>query len=223
MSAPCRIYPDLPQGLFNSPNNAGPSLVTKKLRRDLSATALFLQEWMRRPGQIGAVAPSSRQLGKAMARWLPENRDDLVVELGPGTGSITAALLEHGLPHGNLLAIEMSQPLSELLRKRFPRIGVVTGDALELDSLVRSHSVAGRRVGAVISSLPLRQFSPEFTRALAGKIRAVLRPGGCWVQFSYHLGNRTQHGSEQFHLRSSNIVWLNLPPARVCVYQKIAA
>jgi phospholipid N-methyltransferase len=184
-------------------------------------------EWLRRPGQIGAIAPSSRQLGNAMARWLPTNPDDLVVELGPGTGAITEALLAHGLHADRLLAIEKSPEMAGALRARFPAIKVVEGDALDLPTLVSAHSGVHsgvpQQVGAVISSLPLRQFSEKFTRALAGKILGLLRPGGWWVQYSYHLGTHRQHGSEQFHLLGSKIVWLNLPPARVCVYQKLAA
>ena len=180
-------------------------------------------EWLRRPGQIGAIAPSSRQLGNAMARWLPSNPDDLVVELGPGTGAITEALLARGLRADRLLAIEKSEEMAGALRTRFPHIKVVEGDAQDLPALVRTHGGGQQQVGAIISSLPLRQFSAEFTRSLAGKIRGLLRPGGCWVQYSYHLGTHRQHGSDQFHLLGSKIVWFNFPPARVCVYQKHAA
>jgi len=197
--------------------------VSKPPRHPLSASALFIREWLRRPHQIGAIAPSSRHLGNAMARWLPADRDDLVVELGPGTGAITEALLAHGLDASRLVAIEKSPELVAVLRERFPAIGIITGDAREMRALLREHGRGEHRVGAVMSSLPLRQFKEEFTRGLAAAIRGLLRPGGCWVQYSYHLGNSGQHGSEHFHLRCSDIVWRNLPPARVSVYQKLAA
>jgi phosphatidylethanolamine/phosphatidyl-N-methylethanolamine N-methyltransferase len=112
--------------------------------------------------------------------------------------------------------------MAALLEKRFPQIQIVRGDAQEMARLLHPHTAAGRRVGTVVSSLPLRQFSPEFTRELADKILAHLRPGGRWVQYSYHLGTGRQRGTERFHLSVSDIVWLNLPPARVSVYQKLA-
>ncbi len=157
-----------------------------------------------------------------MAEWLSPDPDDLVVELGPGTGAITKSLLARGVRPDRLVAIEMSPDMAALLEKRFPQIQIVRGDAQEMARLLRPHTAAGGRVGTVISSLPLRQFSPEFTRELAGKILAHLRPGGRWVQYSYHLGSGRQRGTEQFHLRGSDVVWLNFPPARVNVYQKLA-
>ncbi len=200
-----------------------PLPVSKPLRQSLNASALFIREWLRRPQQIGSVFPSSDKLGRAMTGWLSPDPSDLVLELGPGTGSITRSLLEHGVPPERIVAIEMSQDFTELLRRRFPRIHVIQGDAQEMARLLRPHTDVTRRVGTVISSLPLKQFSAAFTRELAGKILAQLRPGGCWVQYSYDLVQRRHRGTEQFGLHGSKIVWMNLPPARVSVYQKKAA
>src|SRR5580658_2511836 len=80
-------------------------------------TALFIQECLRKPQQMGAVAPSSPRLAKAMARWLPEDPQEYVVELGPGTGVVTEALLARGLDPKRLLAIEKSEALAEMLQK----------------------------------------------------------------------------------------------------------
>ena len=197
--------------------------VTTPLRHSLNSSVLFLREWLRRPQQIGSLVPSSDRLGRAMADWLSSDPDDLVVELGPGTGAITKSLLARGVRPDRLVAIEMSPEMAALLKRRFPTIHIIRGDAQEMAHLLRPHTGTGRRVGTVISSLPLRQFSPEFTRELAGKIRAQLRPGGRWVQYSYHLGPGHQRGTERFRLSDSDIVWFNFPPARVNVYEKLAA
>jgi len=74
--------------------------------------------------------------------------------------------------------------------------------------------------GAVISSLPLLNFPPDKADALAEKIRAILDHGGKWVQYSYHLGNGHHKSATRFRRLASKIIWLNLPPARVNVYQK---
>ncbi len=157
-----------------------------------------------------------------MAGWLSPDPADLVLELGPGTGSITRSLLAHGVPPERLVAIEMSPKFAELLKSRFPAIHVIQGDAQEMECLLRPHTGGARRVGTVISSLPLKHFSAAFTRELAGKILAQLRPGGRWVQYSYDLVQRRHRGTEQFGLHGSQIVWLNFPPARVSVYEKFA-
>jgi phosphatidylethanolamine/phosphatidyl-N-methylethanolamine N-methyltransferase len=194
--------------------------VASQLLANLSAASLFIQEWLQRPQQMGAVLPSSRNLAGAMADWLPADPDDYVLELGPGTGAVTQAMLERGLRHDRLVTIEKSPKLSRLLRDRFPRIRVITGDALHLDRLFKKHLRRVENVGAVISSLPLRNFAPDDAMAIAGKIRSLLKPDGTWVQYSYHLGTRRHKGTTPFHLLSSEVVWWNLPPARVSVYQR---
>ena len=197
--------------------------MTKDLRANLSATGLFLQELLLYPQQIGAVFPSSKRLASVMANWLPPEPEAYVLELGPGTGVVTQALLARGLREDRLIAIEMSPRLADLLRERFPRACILTGNACSLDKLLRRHSREVESVGAVISSLPLRAFPPEAVRTLVSRIRGVLRPNGKWVQYSYNLGRSLPDGAARFDLLATNVVWLNLPPARVNVYQKRSA
>jgi len=194
--------------------------MAKRLLATLTDTTLFLQEWFANPQRTGAVVPSSRKLAAAMARWLPADRDSYVLELGPGTGAVTKALLDHGLRQERLVAIERNPKLAHLLHERFPRAHIITGDAWQLDELLHRRNHPIRHVGAVISSLPLLNFTPEQAEALADKIRTVLDPQGTWVQYSYRIHNRRTRGTSRFHLLASKIVWLNLPPARVNVYCK---
>ena len=194
--------------------------MARQLFAQLNAAALFLQEWFQRPQQIGAIFPSSKNLSVAMANWLPADPDEFVLELGPGTGSVTEAMLNRGLRHDRLIALEMSPKLAGLLRARFPRSHIITGDARNLDKVLRKQVRRAESVGAVISSLPLRNFKPHVANLIAQKIHGVLRPGGLWVQYSYHLAKKQHKGDHSFHLISSDVVWWNLPPARVCVYQK---
>ncbi|HTQ49095.1 MAG TPA: methyltransferase domain-containing protein [Candidatus Acidoferrales bacterium] len=194
--------------------------MAKRLLATLTDTTLFLQEWLANPQRTGAVVPSSRQLAAAMAHWLPSDPDRYVLELGPGTGAVTQALLKHGLREDRLVAIERNTKLAHLLRERFPRAHIITGDAWQMDDLLRLRNKPIHHVGAVISSLPLVNFSPEQAEALADKIRAILDPQGTWVQYSYHIHKRRTRGTSRFQLLASKIVWLNLPPARVSVFQK---
>jgi len=194
--------------------------MAKKLISALTDTTLFLQEWFANPQRTGSVTPSSPKLAAAMARWLPSDPESFVLELGPGTGAVTQALIEHGLREERLVAIENNPKLARLLRLRFPRAHIITGDAWHLDVLLRQHDEPIESVGAVISSLPLLNFPPDEADALAEKIRAILEHGGKWVQYSYHLGNGHHKSATHFQRLASKIIWLNLPPARVNVYQK---
>ena len=194
--------------------------MAKRLLATLSDTTLFLQEWLANPRRTGSLVPSSRQLAAAMAHWLPASPESFVLELGPGTGIVTQALLKRGLREDRLVAIEHNPKLARLLQERFPRARILAGDAWHLDDLLRNHHKPIESVGAVISSLPLLNFSVEKAEALAQKIRDVLEPQGHWVQFTYRIHKLRPRGAASFKLHASKIVWLNLPPARVSVFRK---
>ena len=194
--------------------------MAKKLIAALADSGLFLREWLADPQRTGAVAPSSPQLAAAMAHWLPADPDSFVLELGPGTGAVTEALIERGLREDRLVAIEKNPKLARLLRRRFPRAHIILGDAWYLDDLLLEQPEPITSVGAVISSLPLLNFPVADAERLADKIRTVLEPQGNWVQYSYRIHKRRTRGTSRFHLRASKIVWFNLPPARVSVFQK---
>src|ERR1017187_263936 len=159
--------------------------MAKRLIATLNDSTLFLREWLANPQRTGAVAPSSPKLAAAMARWLPADPESYVLELGPGTGAVTAALLKRGLREERLVAIERNPKMAQLLRRRFPRAHIITGDAWQMDVLLREHSEPVENVGAVISSLPLLNFTPAEAGTLVKKIGAILQPGGKWVQYSY--------------------------------------
>lgn len=194
--------------------------MAKKIIAAIADSGLLLREWFFNPQRTGAVAPSSPQLAAAMARWLPPNPDSFVLELGPGTGAVTEALMANGLREDRLVAIENNPTLAKLLRKRFPRAQIITGDAWHLDYLLRNRHEAIESVGAVVSSLPLLNFPPEKAEELAEKIRDILEPQGTWVQYSYAIVKGRSRGASRFQLIASKIVWFNLPPARVHVFQK---
>ena len=194
--------------------------MAKKIIAALADSTLFLREWLVNPQRTGSVAPSSPQLGAAMARWLPRDPESFVLELGPGTGAVTDALLKYGLREDRLIAIEHNPTLARLLQKKFPRARIIAGDAWELDTLLADLPQPVSSVGGVISSLPLLNFPKAQADALARKIRAILEPRGRLVQYSYHLIKGRSRGADDLRLLGSKIVWWNLPPARVHVFQK---
>jgi phospholipid N-methyltransferase len=186
----------------------------------LSDTPVLLEQWLHAPRCIGAVAPSSKRLAREMARWATANPAGCVLELGPGTGAVTEALIEHGVAQERLVAIETTPALVRLLRGRFPQAHIIGGDARQLAQLVRHHLPNGAAVSAVVSSLPLRHFTAEDRAAIAWQIYELLPSGGRWIQFTYYLGNGHPPGGAPFKVIHSEVIWLNVPPARVSVYEK---
>ncbi|MGB6008424.1 class I SAM-dependent methyltransferase [Castellaniella sp.] len=177
---------------------------------------LFLREWMARPGTVGAIWPSSRQLASQMAARIPLSGDGLVVELGAGTGAVTQALLDRGFPARRLWIVERSPAFVQHLRYRFPALTVVGGDAADLESLLP----ANKKVDAVVSSLPLRSLPADVVSAIVDQWRQCLAADGCLVQFTYALWERDTGLFTGFAEESSHYAWLNVPPARVRVFRR---
>ena len=172
----------------------------------------FLKGWIRNPLAIGAFAPSSRSLAKLMAKDV--GMSSRVVELGAGTGTVTAALLASGVAPGNLHLVERDPQFVKILERRFPRCHVVSADALELDE--QFDASAG--FDFVISGLPLLCFSPEKRYRVLQQAFRLLKPHGRLHQFTY-AGRCPVDRDLRALLRLDSLLLgiapLNLPPGFV--------
>ena len=180
--------------------------------------ALFLRQYMAHPNVIGSVWPSSPWLVRSMARSIPAQGNGLVVELGAGTGVVTQALLDRGIAPERLRVVEREPSFVRLLRRRFPALHVIQGDARDL-----APCLGGKvPVDAIVSSLPLRAFAPRDVSAVLGQWRTLLRPGGQVVQFTYALyGGELEGLREGFAECERRIVWANVPPAKLTVFTRV--
>jgi phospholipid N-methyltransferase len=129
------------------------------------------------------VAPSGRQLAKVMVSKLAPQPSEIVVELGPGTGSFTRELLAQGVEPANLILVEFNKAFVKFLRREFPDLRIVEGPAQDLPHLLKGLGQAS--VHKIISGIPLRSMKPAECRQIAKAVAAVLEPGGLFVQFSY--------------------------------------
>ncbi|MDM8545733.1 class I SAM-dependent methyltransferase [Candidatus Venteria ishoeyi] len=174
---------------------------------------VFAREMLNNPREIGAACPSSPKLGRMMAAQVPKDSNGFIVELGAGTGNITAALLDYGLPPEKLIVVELLPALASHLRRRFPQLTVIEGDATHLKTLLGPEH---QPVSAVVSSLPLRSLPPEIVPGILAQVNEVLHDKGVMVQFTYDLRSKTLPDQNRHFVRvTSKIVWQNFPPARV--------
>lgn len=181
----------------------------------------FAREMLAGPRAIGAVCPSSPQLARAMAGELDTIHDGLVLELGAGTGSITHALLQQGIAPGRLVAVERSAALVAHLRKRFPAIRVIEGDAAQLRKLLGDDA---DRVQAVVSGLPFRSLPRPVVQQISQQIRYLLPENGFFVQFTYDLRAPSVCCKDKaLRNERTRIIWNNLPPARVDTFVRQAS
>jgi phosphatidylethanolamine/phosphatidyl-N-methylethanolamine N-methyltransferase len=178
----------------------------------------FLRSWIEKPLHMGAVMPSGRVLARTMAQYVDIDSSRPVVELGPGTGAITNALIERGVDQRRLVLVEYNPGFCALLRDRYPHAKVVQGDAYRLrDSLWNALSTPA---SAVVSGLPLVT-KPMLTRLkLMRDAFLALAPGAPFVQFTYSVAPPIPKSLPGVSTEASERIWMNLPPARVWVYRK---
>ena len=178
----------------------------------------FLRSWIEKPLHMGAVMPSSKLLARTMAQYVDIDSKGPVIELGPGTGAITNALIEHGVDQKRLVLVEYNPGFCALLRDRYPQARVVQGDAYALRASLED--VLDAPASAVVSGLPLVT-KPMLTRLkLIRDAFAALAPGAPFVQFTYSVAPPIPKSLPGVSTEASERIWMNLPPARVWVYRK---
>jgi phosphatidylethanolamine/phosphatidyl-N-methylethanolamine N-methyltransferase len=191
---------------------ASQSLKSSPLREQL----LFLRGLIANPTGVGAIAPSSPALARAVAAQVDPKREGPVLELGPGTGSMTRELIARGIAPERMVAIEWDRHFAKALSEDFPGIRVIRGDAFDLDGNLPKRS---RQFAAIISGIPLLNHSAERRRELVEAAFRHLVPGGPLVQFSYGFRSPVKPPHD-ISVRLAAFVWKNLPPATVWVYRR---
>jgi phosphatidylethanolamine/phosphatidyl-N-methylethanolamine N-methyltransferase len=198
----------------------------------------FIRSWIEKPLSTGAVMPSSRVLARAMARYVDPRSQGPVIELGPGTGPVTQALVRQGVDPGRLILVEFNPDFCRLLRTRYPAATVVQGDAYRLRSLLESY--VDEPAAAVVSGLPLVT-KPLRTRVrLISDAMTLLATGAPFVQFTYAMlppipkelsGARGSFRADldepaarsRVGLSRPLMVWCHRPPAAAMPIPKISS
>jgi phosphatidylethanolamine/phosphatidyl-N-methylethanolamine N-methyltransferase len=186
--------------------------------RSSDGLLVFFRSMMANPKRVGAVLPSGAPLARLMASHVPLDDASPVVEIGAGTGVVTAALLEAGVPAKQLYVLELDAGLHRFLRENFPGASVLRGDAARMHTLL-PHDIVGK-VSTVVSSLPLRPMNRATQRAIVDAAFSVLRPGGSFIQYTYPPFSPLPY--REFGLKAERLgrVWLNVPPAAVWRFTK---
>ena len=172
----------------------------------------FVQRMARNPRAVGAISPASPALAEAMAAQVDLNRPGRVLELGPGTGAITRALVQRGLSAERVVAVEADPTFAAILRSRFPSLQVVEGDATNAQQIE-----ALGPFSAIISSLPLLNFPAHERVGLVLELLKLVPPGAPFIQYSYGVRPPLPR-SPELRMTLADKVWRNLPPARIWVF-----
>ena len=192
-------------------------------KSSLADSARFIRQWVENPRLIGAVSPSGPALAKAMASYVDLKKEGPIIELGPGTGPVTQALLARGIAPERLVLVEYEQGFCHLLAERYPGVQIVQGDAYSLKNTLQNKLSA--QPITVVSSLPLL-VRPERDRVeLLHQAFELMGPDGLFIQFTYGLTKSPMpmhaHSINGAYVgKGSAPILLNIPPARVWRYRK---
>jgi phosphatidylethanolamine/phosphatidyl-N-methylethanolamine N-methyltransferase len=182
--------------------------------------ARFLRSWLERPLVVGAVMPSGKALARTMAAYVDPRIPGPVIELGPGTGPVTDALVRRGVAQDRLVLVEYNPDFCQLLKRRYPKATIVQGDAYDLAETLSG--VLSEPAAATVSSLPLFTKPMDQRLELLEAAQALMHPDAPFIQFTYAVVPPIPARSQSYRTRASNRIWRNLPPARVWVYNKAA-
>jgi len=179
----------------------------------------FLRGFLRNPAQVGSVVPSSPQLERRLVDSARVREARTVIELGPGTGGTTRALLAAMAPGAQLLAIELDNDFYDGLRQslRDPRLLLEQASAERLGELLEEHGLPAP--DAIVSGIPFSTMPQHVSQRIASSIAQVLRPGGRFVAYQVR-GHVADFVSP--HLGTPDKQWemLNVPPVRVFTWCK---
>lgn len=182
--------------------------VDKRSTRSLD----FFRGFLRSPENVGSVIPSSRFLERRLIRLSGLERADIVVELGPGTGGTTRAILAAMPENARLLTIELDPQFSEILEAiGDPRLIPHTGSATDLARILTDHGLDHPDV--VISGIPFSTMPREIGRAIIAAVRDNLAPGGRFVAYQFR-GAVGRLGEEVIGMPEVELEMLNIPPMR---------
>lgn len=202
---------------------------TQPKSRNVSPRTAFLKEFIKAPHVMAAVSPSSRKLGDAMIRGLDLGRARTIVEFGPGTGTFTRVVLEdigpewfEGEGH-RFIAIEYNKTMTDILQREHPQVTLVNDSAERIEPICAERGIKPGELDVVISGLGWPSFNDQFRTTTLEATARMLRPGGEFRTFGYHVG-LLMRGAWHFRkevrrlfkqVEIGRVVWGNMPPAFV--------
>jgi phospholipid N-methyltransferase/GNAT superfamily N-acetyltransferase len=190
----------------------------KPVRPAVNDGVAFLMGFLRNPEQVGSVIPSSRFLERRIVAMAGVAGARTVIELGPGTGGTTQAILDAMQAHARLLAIEINPGFVSLLSALpDPRLTVHLGSAQHIrDALIRSDLPPA---DVVISGIPFSTMPSVLGRQILREVWASIAPGGCFVAYQFR-DNVVRLGRGVLGEPQIGVVFLNVPPMRVYHWRK---
>ena len=179
----------------------------------------FIRSWIEKPLSIGAVTPSGKALARTMARYVDPATAGPVVELGPGTGPVTEALVERGIDPARLVLVEFNPTFCRLLRPRYPGGDRGPGRRLHICSRLLDGVLTRAGGGGRVRPAAVHQAAEDAAAAARRGLRADAA-GRAVRAVHLHAISPIPRSHGRVRAEASERIWRNLPPARVWVYRR---
>lgn len=186
---------------------------TVRTHKDTSAAWLFFRRWLANPLSMASITPSAPSLSRLMAEQITRAPDEVVVEFGGGTGSVTRAILEAGVPADKLYSVERDPELAAWLRRHYPGIHVLEGDVADIRTMLPD-DVKGK-VGTVLVCLPMILIPAEDQGRIVDAIFDVMPAGRAFYSYTYSARSPLKRRALGLRGRRVGFTIANIPPASV--------
>jgi phosphatidylethanolamine/phosphatidyl-N-methylethanolamine N-methyltransferase len=190
----------------------------ERLGRKFDEEIRFFKGWMDWPKSVGAILPTSGVTARRMASVITPESGLPVLELGPGTGIITKAILQKGITPENVVSIEFSTDFYQHLTKTFPRVNFINGDAFDLEKTLGQFR--DRKFDAVISAIPMLSFPMERRIALLEDLLDRMPRGRPVMQITYGPVSPIVARPDRYQIKHYDFVVRNIPPAQLWTYTR---
>ncbi|MFF0947605.1 phospholipid N-methyltransferase PmtA [Rhizobium leguminosarum] len=192
--------------------------VKERLGKRFDDEIRFFRGMMQGPKTVGSIVPTSSITAKRMASVVDIHSGLPVLELGPGTGAITKAILGRGVRPENLVAIEYSTDFHKHLQRTYPGVHFINGDAFDLQGTLGNFS--GLTFDSVVSGIPLLNFPMAKRISLLESLLDRLPAGRPMVQISYGAISPIAANPDRYHIQHFDFVMRNIPPAQLWIYKR---
>ncbi|MDM9619385.1 SAM-dependent methyltransferase [Rhizobium sp. AC44/96] len=190
----------------------------ERLGKKFDEEIRFFKGMMQGPKTVGSIVPTSSITARKMASVVNPHSGLPVLELGPGTGAITKAILGRGVKPENLVAIEYSTDFYEHLMRLYPGVNFINGDAFNLDKTL-AH-MEGQTFDSVVSAVPLLNFPMQARIAMLESLLDRLPAGRPVVQISYGPVSPIIARPDRYHIQHFDFIVRNIPPAQLWIYRR---
>ncbi|MCY1664972.1 phospholipid N-methyltransferase PmtA [Rhizobium sp. SL86] len=190
----------------------------ERLGRKFDEEIRFFKGWIDGPKRVGAILPTSGITARRMASVITPKSGLPVLELGPGTGIITKAILQRGISPENLVSIEFSTDFFQHLTRNFPGVHFINGDAFDLQNTLGSFKDV--QFDAVISAIPMLSFPMERRIALLEDLLDRMPHGRPVMQITYGPVSPIVAKPDRYRIKHFDFVVRNIPPAQLWVYTR---